>query len=87
MLASDEKEPTLTSALSDLRKVWPQNAFYNSGKMLGLKSYSLIIVLQKRLLCSQNGPFQHCYYVHFISYKDSGPGYMMVKTKLSCNID
>ena len=36
-LTSDEKESTLTSALSDLRKVWPQNAFYNSGTSVGPK--------------------------------------------------
>ena len=36
-LTSDEKESTLHSALSDLKKVWPQNAFYNNGTETGPK--------------------------------------------------
>ena len=36
-LTSDEKESTLCSALSDLKKVWPQNAFYNNGTNVGPK--------------------------------------------------
>ena len=36
-LTSDEKESTLCSALSDLKKVWPQDAFYNSGTSVGPK--------------------------------------------------
>ena len=81
-LTSDEKESTLHSALSDLKKVWPQNAFYNTGTETGLKVILTDDSIAEQMLYSQCGLCQLCCFAHSTFCRDGGLGFTMEKTKL-----